>query len=137
MMEELRAWLKRQVEAKLVERNSGLGTAIAYFRRHWEKPTLFLRVAGAPLDNHSVERALNKSILHRNNALFCKTHNGATVGDIHRTLIHTYELNGVNPFEYPSVLRRNAARVEAAPDRWLPWNYREALEEPRAAPAAG
>jgi transposase len=31
---------------------------------------LFLRVAGAALDNNVVERALKKAILHRKNPLF-------------------------------------------------------------------
>lgn len=48
-----------------MEPNSGLGKAIAYMLRHWEKLTLFLRTAGAPLDNNICERALKKAILHR------------------------------------------------------------------------
>ena len=49
----------------LVEPNSGLGNAINYLLKHWEKLTLFLRKAGVPLDNNLVERALKKAILHR------------------------------------------------------------------------
>jgi hypothetical protein len=64
VMEELRAWLKRQFDERLVEPNSGLGAAINYLRKHWEKLTLFLRVAGAPLDNNLCERALKKAIMH-------------------------------------------------------------------------
>ena len=64
MMEQLRGWLKRQIEEKLVEPNSGLGAAIGYLRKHWEKLTLFLRVAGAPLDNNLCERALKKDQAH-------------------------------------------------------------------------
>ncbi len=56
-------------------------------------------MAGAPLDNNLVERALKKAILHRKNALFYKTQNGAAVGDLYMSLIHTCELNGVNPFD--------------------------------------
>jgi len=41
-----------------VEPNSGLGQAIAYLLKHWEKLTLFLREPGAPLDNNLCERAL-------------------------------------------------------------------------------
>jgi hypothetical protein len=37
-----------------------LGGAISYLLKHWEKLTLFLRVAGAPLDNNIVEQALKK-----------------------------------------------------------------------------
>jgi len=39
-----------------VEPNSGLGQAISYLLKHWEKLTLFLRQPGAPLDNSIVER---------------------------------------------------------------------------------
>jgi len=126
-MAGLREWLKRQSEQKLVEPNSGLGTAINYLRKHWEKLTLFLRVANAPLDNNICERALKKAILHRKNALFFKTKHGAAVGDLYLSLIHTCELNGGNPFEYLTALQRHAAAVAAAPGEWMPWNYRERL----------
>ena len=94
-MARLREWLKRQGEQKLVEPNSGLGTAINYLRKHWEKLTLFLRVAGVPLDNSIRERAMKKAILHRKNALFFKTKRGAAVGDLYLSLIHTCELQPV------------------------------------------
>jgi transposase len=127
-MEQLRVWLKRQVEERLVEPSSGLGSAIGYLRKHWEKLTLFLRVAGAPLDNNLCERALKKAILHRKNALFFKTRNGAAAGDLYLSLIHTCELNGANPFEYLTELQRHAHQLAAAPGDWMPWNYRQTLE---------
>src|SRR5713101_6699358 len=73
VMEGLHVWLTAQLEEKKVEPNSGLGQAITYMRKHWEKLTLFLRQAGAPLDNNLCERALKKAILHRKNSLFYKT----------------------------------------------------------------
>ena len=54
-MEDLHVWLVRQFDDRLVEPNSALGGAISYLLRHWEKLTLFLRVAGAPLDNNVCE----------------------------------------------------------------------------------
>lgn len=127
VMEELDVWLNRQLADHLVEPNSVLGKAITYILKHWNKLTLFLRVAGAPLDNNICEQALKKAILHRKNALFYKTLNGATTGDIYMSLIYTCELNGANPFDYLNELQRNAQSVEANPDQWLPWNYRETL----------
>jgi hypothetical protein len=127
VLEQLRVWLKRQFDERLVEPNSGLGAAINYLRKHWEKLTLFLRVPGAPLDNNVCERALKKAILHRKNALFYKTQNGADVGDLYMSLIYTCELCGANPFEYLAELQRHAEEVAAAPVRWLPWNYRDHL----------
>ncbi len=128
-MKELHAWLTRQLEEKLVEPNSALGGAINYMLRHWDPLTLFLRQAGAPLDNNVCERALKKAILHRKNALFYRTSNGARVGDLFMSLIYTCELNKVNPFDYLTELQRHSAEVATNPQRWMPWNYREALAE--------
>jgi len=52
IMDETRKWCQRQLDEALVEPNSGLGKAIKYMLRHWEKLTRFLHVAGAPLDNN-------------------------------------------------------------------------------------
>lgn len=136
VMEELHAWLVRQFEERLVEPNSALGGAIRYLLKHWAKLTLFLRVAGAPLDNNICERALKRAILHRKNALFYKTFRGARVGDIFMSLIHTCELCGANPFDYLTELDRHAAELSSRPQDWMPWNYREtlaALTSPSAA----
>ena len=115
VMEDLHAWLERQLDERRVEPNSALGKAMAYLLRHWEKLTLFLRVAGAPLDNNLCEQALKKAIRHRRNSLFYKTHHGAHVGDVFMSLIHTCELGGVNPFEYLTEIERHAERVAASP----------------------
>jgi transposase len=126
-MQELRDWLKRQLDEKRTEPNSALGGAIGYMLKHWDELTLFLRQAGAPLDNNVCERALKKAILHRKNALFYKTRNGARVGDLFMSLIYTCQLNEANPFDYLTELQRHAKEVEACPERWMPWNYRDAL----------
>lgn len=131
-MERLHAWMREQMDQKKVEPNSGLGEAIDYMLNHWEPLTLFLRVAGAPLSNNICERALKMSILHRRNSLSYKTENGARVGDLFMSLIHTCRLNHVNPFDYLSALQRHASAVMENPGRWLPWNYSQDIA---AAPA--
>jgi len=123
VMEDLRQWMEAQFAEHKTEPNSGLGKAISYLLRHWTKLTLFLRQPGAPLDNNVVERALKKAILHRKNALFYKTMNGARVGDLFMSLIHTCELNRVNPFDYLTELLRHRAEVAVRPAAWMPWNY--------------
>ena len=127
VMEKLHAWLEAQFAERKVEPNSGLGQAISYLLKHWEKLTLFLRRAGVPLDNNLVERALKKAILHRKNSLFYKTRNGAWMGDLFMSLIHTCELNGINAFDYLTELQRHAGEVKRNPAEWMPWNYRAAL----------
>jgi transposase len=125
-MQELHAWLTRQLDEKLAEPNSALGSAIRYMLRHWDKLTLFLRQAGAPLDNNVCERALKKAILHRKNALFYKTRNGARVGDLFMSLIYTCQLNEANPFDYLTELQRHADQLAVSPEMWMPWNYHAA-----------
>ncbi len=127
VMEKLHIWLDAQFDERRVEPNSGLGTAISYLLKYWERLTLFLRQPGAPLDNNVCERALKKSILHRKNSLFYKTRNGARVGDLFMSLIHTCELNGADPFDYLNQLQRHAEELKQTPSEWLPWNYRATL----------
>jgi len=136
VMDGLKRWLREQIEQHKVEPNSGLGEAIVYMQKHWEKLTLFLRVPGSPLDNNVCERALKKAILHRKNALFYKTKNGARVGDIFMSLIHSAELNGENPFEYLVALQKHHEEVAANPAEWMPWTYRGTLARLPELPAS-
>jgi hypothetical protein len=127
LMKGLHEWMEAQLAEHKTEPNSGLGKAISYLLNHWPKLTLFLRQPGAPIDNNIVERALKKAILNRKNALFYKTLNGAGVGDLFMSLIHTCELNGANPFDYLTELQRHAEELKRNPSGWMPWNYRETL----------
>lgn len=123
LMEKLEAWLKHQIEGKLVEPNSTLGDAIDYMRNHWQELTLFLREPGAPLDNSACERVVKRAIMHRKNSLFYRTQAGAQVGDTFMTLIHTAELNGAQSFDYLLAVLKNADAANADPGAWMPWNY--------------
>src|SRR5271165_464849 len=127
VMDRLHAWLETQLAERRTEPNSGLGHAISYLLRHWHPLTLFLRKAGTPLDNNIVERSLKRVVLHRKNALFYRTLNGAQVGDLFMSLIHTCQLCGVNSFDYLVELQRHAKELAARPAEWMPWNYRETL----------
>jgi transposase len=129
VMEKLHNWLEAEFAERKTEPNSGLGKAITYLLRHWRPLTLFLRETGAPLDNNIVERALKRAVLHRKNALFYRTMNGAQVGDLFMSLIHTCQLCGVNSFEYLIELQRHSQDLAANPAEWMPWNYRETLAQ--------
>jgi transposase len=129
VMDALHAWFEAQFNEKKVEPNSGLGEAIGYCLKRWTRLTLFLREPGAPLDSNLVERALKKCILHRKNSLFYKTENGAEVGDLFMSLIHTCELNDANPFDYLTELQKHAGELAKNPAAWMPWNYRATLQQ--------
>jgi transposase len=124
---DLQQWMRQQLEEKRVEPNSGLGQAFNYMLNHWPALTLFLRKAGAPLDNSICERALKMAILHRKNSLAYKTQNGARLGDLFMSLIHTCRLCAANPLDYLNALQRHARKARDNPTRWFPWNYREAV----------
>jgi hypothetical protein len=126
-MDDLEDWCHAQLDEKIVEPNSTLGKAIKYMIRHWDALTLFLEQPGAPLDNNICERALKKAILHRKNSMFYKTQNGARVGDLFMSLIHTCQLNGINALDYLQTLTEHAGKLAATPKQWLPWNYRDTV----------
>jgi transposase len=111
VMEELHRWLETQLSQKKTEPNSSLGHAITYLLRHWKGLTAFLRIPNAPVDNNLCERALKRAVLHRKNALYYRSLNGADVGDLFMSLIHTCELCGANSFEYLAELQRHAAEL--------------------------
>ncbi len=53
--------------------------------------------------------------------------NGAQVGDLFMSLIHTCQLCNANSFDYLIELQRHAQELAARPTEWMPWNYRETL----------
>ena len=119
----LRAWITERIENRQVEPNNSLGGAFAYLLKHGDGLTRVLEVAGAPLDNNVVERALKLVVLHRKNALFFRTEHGAAIGDLLFSLIETCQQNGVSAWDYLVSLVRHARAVRGDPSRWLPWNY--------------
>jgi len=132
-VQQLADWAEKDRNALLCQLNSYSHT---YMQNHWDKLTLFLRQPGAPLDNNLCERALKKAILHRKNALFYRTLNGAQVGDLFMSLIHTCELSRVNPFDYLTELQRYSVALTRNPSEWMPWNYGKTLQRaPTPAPS--
>jgi len=61
--------------------------------------------------------------MHRKNSLFYRSITGARTGATFMCLIHSAELNGVEPFEYLIELLKHPEDVERDPARWMPWTY--------------
>jgi hypothetical protein len=76
---------------------------------------------------------LRKSFRSRKNALFYRTLNGAEVGDLFMSLIHTCQLNGINSLDYLVELQRPRINLAKNPVDWMPWSYRDALTHIRQA----
>ena len=43
------------------------------------------------------------------------------------SLIHTCQLNGSDPFDYLTELQKHSGELAGHPEKWMPWNYRDAL----------
>jgi transposase len=121
-MDALKTWLDTQMADRLVEPNSSLGKAMAYMQDHWETLPRFLTMAGAPLDNNLVERALQLCIRQRKNSLFYKTAYSAYMASVLTSVIATCLHAGVNALDYLVALQAHRAAVFANPEAWLPWS---------------
>ena len=58
IMAEIKLWGETHLAEETIEENSGLGTAIKYFIKHYEGLSLFCHVAGAKIDNNAIEAML-------------------------------------------------------------------------------
>jgi transposase len=127
IMSKLKVWLEGQLREHLVEPNSSLGKAFQYLLNQWETLTQFLRVAGAPLDNNTVERALKLMIRQRRNSLFYASTHSAYVASLLTSVIATCAEAGINALAYLVALQEHRPEVFRNPAAWLPWNYTEQL----------
>lgn len=129
IMEKLHEWMNEQIDGKNVEPNSVLGKAISYMLKHWSALTLFLTVAGAPLDNNLCEQILKRVVLNRKNAMFYKNEHGAYVGDMFMSIIHTCYLMKINPMDYLIKLQEYESHLRDEPEKWMPWNYIDTIAQ--------
>lgn len=112
---------------KVVESNSDLGKAMNYWLNNRRGLGRFLVVKGIPLDNNASERALKDMILQRKNSLFFKTLDSAEVWSGLASIVKTCSENVVNAFEYLNWLQENWLAVQKQPANYLPWKYKEHL----------
>ena len=131
-LEARKGWLDKQLDGHLVEPNSALGTAITSLQGPWKTLTRFLQLAGAPLDNHIVERALKLCIRQRNNALFYQNSHSASIASVLTSLMATCIYAGVNAVESLVALQAHRHEVFSAPAAWLPWAYATSRASPEA-----
>ena len=89
-----------------------------------------MAIAGAPLDNNLVERALKLFIRQRKNSLFYKSEHSAYIASVLTSLIATCLYAGVNAVEYLVALQEHRREVFADPAAWLPWAYASSRASP-------
>lgn len=123
IMANLRQWGQEKFACGAVEENSGLGKAINYFNRHYDRLIGFCLYETARLDNNVMERHLKLIVRNRKNANYFKTAVGAAIGDVITSVIATSASAGINVLDYLNAIQRNQAAVKENPCQWLPWNY--------------
>ncbi len=133
IMKHLNEYIAHQLDSKQVEPNDSLGNAMRYMLKHWHALSQFLRIAGAPLDNNILERALKIPIRGRRTWLFYKTEYGAMIGGVLTSIIYTCALSGINPLNYLIALQEHKKQIVKEPERWLPWCYEDTLASSLAA----
>ncbi len=131
---------KEKTDGNLVEPNSPLWEPVSFVINQWHRLTRFYEVPGVPLDSSLVEQALIIPVRYLAGSFAYKTQTGADVGDRHMSLIATANANGVEPVAYLTECLRNHEDLAKRPDHYLPWVYRDRLEEldrvPRAPPSS-
>lgn len=129
VMESLKDWCEKSFEEKKIEPNSSLGKAVNYVLNHWPGLTKFLQIIDCPLDTNILEGYIRTPVMNRKNWLHLKTEHGAFINDMHLSVMKTTELAGANPYNYFNALQSNEAKVRMAPEKWLPWNYQDNLQD--------
>ena len=96
--------IKRQLDAweadKTILRKSGLGKAINYTLKLWDGLTIYCKSCHAPIDNNLTEQGMRPNAMHRKNSLFSASIRGAEAYATILTLIHSANMNKLNPREY-------------------------------------
>jgi hypothetical protein len=129
-MEDLKAWIDKQLADRLVEPHRSLGQAITYRQTYWTTLTRFLSIPSAPLENNLVERALKLFIRQRKHSLFSKSEHSAYIASVLTSLIVTCIAAGGNVIDSFVALQAHRTEVFAAPSAWVPWTYATSRASP-------
>ena len=128
----LEAWLRTE-RAKL-SRHAEVAKAIDYMLTRWPAFVGFLDDGRICLTNNAAERALRGLALGRKSWLFAGSERGADRAAVMYTLIQSAKLNEVDPQAWlADVLRRIADTPQTRLAELLPWNWRDAAAQQKAA----
>jgi transposase len=114
VLSEMKAWL--ETERQQVLPKSGLGQAMAYMLKFWQRLNLYTTDGRLEIDNNLVENAIRPVALGRKNYLFAGSHDAARRGAIIYSLVVTAQLHDVEPFRY---LKDVIARISDYPHKQL------------------
>jgi hypothetical protein len=129
LMQELKAMCEDRLKRKLCEPNSPMWEPLAFVVNQWDRLTRFYEVPGVPLDTNLVEQALIIPVRYLAGSFNYRSQDGATVGDHAMSLVATARANGVEPVAYLTECLRCHEDLAKRPEAYLPWHYRERMQE--------
>jgi transposase len=98
VLEAFKKWLDEQLLQVLPK--SPIGQAMQYARGQWEALNRYVEVEFLGIDNGAAERALRGISLGRKNYMFLGSEGGGEWAAMMYSLIHSCQLNGVDPYAY-------------------------------------
>ena len=132
LVAELEAWMREQ-RAKLA-RGNDVAKAMDYMLKRWPAFTRFLDDGRVCLSNNAAERALRGIALGRKSWLFCGSDRGGERAAVMYGLIVSAKMNDIDPQAWlADVLTRIADLPQNRLHELLPWNWKEAAAQRRAA----
>ncbi len=134
LMQQLKKMCEEKINSKLVEPSSPLWEPLTFVVNQWDRLTRFCDVPGVPLDTNLVEQALIIPVRYLAGSFNYQTEDGAVVGDHVMSLIATARANGVEPVAYLTECLRCHEDLAKRPDGYLPWVYRDRLNDGDASP---
>lgn len=114
----MKTWLWSQAALKTLS----IGKASAYIVANWERLTMFVKDARAPLDNNATERGVRGPVVGRRNHFGSKSERGTQVAATFYSLIETAKLQSIDPSAY----LLEAARADERGEVLLPSQFAEA-----------
>jgi len=98
ILEEIKLWLKEQYGQVLPK--SGIGKAIGYMLRQWDKLCRYTENGSWKIDNNGVENKIRPVALGRKNYLFAGSHQAAQQAAMIYSFLGTCKINGVEPLNW-------------------------------------
>ncbi len=98
ILEEMKPWLKEQYSQVLPK--SGIGKAIGYMLRQWDKLCRYTENGSWKIDNNGVENKIRPVALGRKNYLFAGSHQAAQQAAMIYSFLGTCKINKVEPLNW-------------------------------------
>lgn len=131
LMLELKKMCEAKLQTRTVEPNSPLWEPLNFVLNQWDRLTRFCEAENVPLDTNLVEQALIMPVRYLAGSFNYHTQDGAVVGDHAMSLIATARKSHIEPVAYLTECLRCHEDLARRPEHYLPWVYRERLEQNR------